>query len=96
MKLYIKYILSVQCKKEMKDQLDELGLHYGELERGELEITEDVKHDQLEQLKTGLINLGMELMDDKKALLVQNIKKVIIDIIQNTDSQPKNKFVCLP
>ena len=92
MKLYIKYILSVQCKKEMKDQLDELGLHYGELERGELEITEDVKHDQLEQLKTGLINLGVELMDDKKALLVQNIKKVIIDIIQNTDSQPKTNL----
>lgn len=92
MKLYIKYILSVQSKKEMKDQLDELGLHYGELERGELEITEDVNHDQLKQLKTGLINLGMELMDDKKALLVQNIKKVIIDIVQNADSQPKTNL----
>ena len=78
MKLYIKYILSVQSKNEMKDQLDKLGLHYGEMERGELEITEDVNHSQLEQLKTGLINMGLELMDDKKALLVQNIKKIII------------------
>ena len=92
MKLYIKYMLSVQCKKEMQDQLDKLGLHYGEMEKGELEITEDINYDQLETLKSGLVSAGLELIDDKKALLVQKIKNLINETIEKTELQPKTNL----
>jgi len=92
MKLYIKYTLYVQCKKEMLEQLDQLGLHYGELEKGELEITEDVDYDQIVKLKTNLVNSGLELVDDRKSNLVQKIKNVITETIQNTDVQLKTNF----
>ena len=92
MKLYIKYTLYVQCKKEMLEQLDQLGLHYGELEKGELEITEDVDYDQIVKLKTNLVNSGLELVDDRKSNLVQKIKSVITETIQNTDVQLKTNF----
>ncbi|MBP1663187.1 MAG: AraC family transcriptional regulator [Bacteroidetes bacterium] len=76
----------------MLEQLDQLGLHYGELEKGELEITEDVDYDQIEKLKTSLVNSGLELVDDRKTNIVQKIKNVITETIQNTDVQLKTNF----
>ncbi len=76
----------------MLEQLDQLGLHYGELEKGELEITEDVDYDQIVKLKTNLVNSGLELVDDRKSNLVQKIKNVITETIQNTDVQLKTNF----
>ncbi len=89
MKLHIKYILTVRCKKTLKDELDKLGLHYSEAEIGELEVSEVVYSEKLNQLKYGLTNAGLEVLDDKLALLIQNVKEVIISAIQKPDELPK-------
>ncbi len=92
MRLHIKYTLCVRCKKEMLEQLDQLGLHYGEVEKGELEITEDISYKQLDVLKKGLTSSGLELIDDKKAMLVREIKNIIINSIRNTEFQLKTNL----
>ena len=92
MKLYIKYILNVRCKEAMRNELDKLGLHYNEMEIGEVEVREEINFEQLNQLKSGLTNAGLEVLDDKIALLIQSIKDVIINTIQNASEQPKINF----
>ncbi|NBA85650.1 helix-turn-helix domain-containing protein [Emticicia sp. CRIBPO] len=91
MKIYIKYMVSTRCKMIVKSELDKLGLSYGNVELGEAEIKEQVSAEQFEKLKAGLIRSGLELMDDKKAMLIEKIKNVIIEMVHYSDELPKIK-----
>jgi AraC-like DNA-binding protein len=91
MKLYIKYMVSIRCKMLVKSELDKLGLHYGVIELGEVQTIEDATPAQLDQLKSALLKSGLELMDDKKAILIEKIKTVIIEMVHYEDELPKTK-----
>ena len=55
-------------------ELEKLGLHYGKIELGEVVVREDLTADQHEQLKIVLLKSGLELMDDKKAILIDKVE----------------------
>ncbi|MEZ4960636.1 MAG: AraC family transcriptional regulator [Saprospiraceae bacterium] len=76
----------------VKAALDEIGLHYGTVDLGEVEVKENISVEQTLQLKTILLRSGLELMDDKKAILIEKIKNVIIEMIHYADEQPKTNF----
>ena len=78
MKLFIKYMVSKRCKMVVKEILKELNLHFILVDLGEVEIMEDISFEQREFLKKELLESGLELMDDKKAMLIEKIKNVII------------------
>jgi len=63
----------------VKDVLDRLGLHHTHVELGEAEIAETISPGQYDQLRLALQKFGLELMDDKKSVLIQRIKNVIIE-----------------
>ena len=92
MTLYIKYMVSIRCKMVVKSELDKLGLHYGVVDLGEVHIDEQISDEQRDQLKQSLLTSGLELMDDKKAILVERIKNVIIEMIHYEDELPKTNF----
>lgn len=92
MKLHIKYMLSNRAKAEAKEELKKIGLHFIFLDLGEVEIMEDITTDQREQLKAALISIGLELMEDKKAMLIEKIKNTIIDMIHHTEETIKVNF----
>ena len=92
MKLYIKYMVSIRCKMVVKSELDNLGLHYGVVELGEVQVNEEISDEQRDQLKLALLRSGLELMDDKKAILVEKIKNVIIEMVHYEDELPKTNF----
>jgi AraC-like DNA-binding protein len=48
---------------------------------------EDVTGESYEQLKAALLSEGFELMDDRKAILIEKIKNVITDMIHNSDEE---------
>jgi len=89
MKLYIKNMVCVRCKLVVKSELEKLGLHYSKIELGEAEIMEDISPAQLKRLDTSLRSLGLELMDDKKSVLVEKIKTIIIELVHYSDDQIK-------
>jgi AraC-like DNA-binding protein len=91
MKLFIKYMVSIRCKMVVKTELIKLGLHYAIVDLGEVEIKEELTNEKREQLKIALLKSGLELMDDKKAILIEKIKKVIIEMIHYADELPKIK-----
>ncbi len=92
MKLYIKYMVSIRCKMVVKAELEKLGLHYLLVDFGEVEIVDSISADKREQLKNALLKSGLELMDDKKAILIEKIKSVIIEMVHYDDDKPKTNF----
>lgn len=92
MKLYIKYMVSLRCKMMVKEQLKKLGLHFIVLELGEVDIMEELTNQQRNELKYGLSLSGLELMDDKKAVLIEKIKNVIIEMVHYADEFPKTNY----
>lgn len=85
-------MVSIRCKMLVKTELDKLGLHYILVDLGEVEIMEDISAEQRDQLKIALLKSGLELMDDKKAILIEKVKSVIVEMVHYTDEVPKTNF----
>lgn len=85
MKLYIKNMVCIRCKMVVKAELEKLGLHYTSVELGEADIVEDISAEQQDQFKLALLKSGLELMDDKKSILIQKIKNVIVELIHYSE-----------
>ena len=62
-----------------------MGLHYSTVELGEAEILENISARQHDQIRTALLKSGLELMDDKKSVLIQKIKNVIIELVHYSE-----------
>src|SRR5210317_1746535 len=71
-------MVSNRCKMAVKEELKKLGLHFMVVDLGEVEIMENISDHQREQLKAALLTSGLELIDDKKAVLIEKIKTAII------------------
>jgi AraC-like DNA-binding protein len=84
-------MVSIRCKMIVKAELDKLGLYYKVVDLGEVEILNEITSEQREKLKIALFTSGLELMDDKKAILIQKIKNIIIEMIHYADELPKVK-----
>ena len=90
--LYIKYMVSLRCKMLVKAELVRLGLHFITLNLGHIIIKEDISTEERDDLKKALLKSGLELLDDKKAILIEKIKNVIVAMIHYTEEIPKVKY----
>jgi len=91
MKIHIRNMVSNSCRMIVKNELDILGLKYKNISLGEVDIIELPSRDQHRQLKSELLKYGMELIADKKAILIELIKNTIIDMVHCAGEQPKVK-----
>jgi AraC-like DNA-binding protein len=92
LKIYIKYMVSNRCKLAVKVALKDLGLHFIVVDLGEVEIMEDISQEQREKMKIALFNSGLELMDDKKSVLIEKIKNIIIEMVHVSEEAIKTNF----
>ncbi|WP_256013883.1 helix-turn-helix domain-containing protein [Desertivirga xinjiangensis] len=76
----------------VKQELKKLGLHFIIVNLGEVEVLEDIRPDQKQDFKIALAKFGLELMDDKKSILIERIKNVVIELIHYTDEELKVNF----
>src|SRR5688572_21316759 len=74
-------MVCLRCKMVVKEELTKLGLHVVAIELGEAEVLEKISTLQHDQLKVALLKSGLELMDDKKSVLIQQIKTAIIELV---------------
>ena len=73
----------------VKSELEKLGLHYVDVKIGEANIIENMQSEQMEQLDIALRKSGLQLMDNKKSILVEKIKYMVIELVHYTDEQIK-------
>jgi AraC-like DNA-binding protein len=85
-------MVSLRCKMMVKDELKKLGIKYVVIELGTVEILEDITQKQHDQLKANLLKSGLELLDDKKAILIEKIKNVVIEMIHYSETLPKINY----
>jgi AraC-like DNA-binding protein len=85
-------MVSLRCKMMVKEELKKLGLHYATVDLGTVEILEDIKQEQRDQLKKNLLRSGLELLDDKKSILIEKIKDVIVEMIHYSDELPEVNY----
>jgi AraC-like DNA-binding protein len=86
--LHIKYMVSNCCRETVKAQLNKIGLRYTLLELGQVELTEPIKDEQRAALSIALRKTGFELMDNQKAILIEKIKNLVIEMVQESDKYP--------
>jgi len=85
-------MVSNRCKMAVKTELRKLGLHFVVVDLGEVDIMESITDEQRNQLRKALHRCGLELMDNRKAMLVEKIKNVVVEMVHHSDEQIKTNF----
>ncbi|WP_326936030.1 helix-turn-helix domain-containing protein [Flavobacterium sp. PL11] len=85
-------MVSNRCKIAVKEELKKLNLHFMVVNLGEVEIMENLTTDQRQVLKAALLDSGLELMDDKKSMMIEKIKNVIIEMVHYSTEPLKINF----
>ena len=85
-------MVSLRCKMAVKEELDKLKLKHTSIELGEVNLKKDITGDDRGFLRKGLIKKGLELIDDKKSLLIEKTKTIIIELIHYSEENPKINY----
>ncbi|MBL0018118.1 MAG: helix-turn-helix transcriptional regulator [Bacteroidetes bacterium] len=85
-------MVSNRCKMAVKEELKKLGLHFVLVELGEVDTMEELTKEQRDQLNEGLRSSGLELMDNKRAVLIERINNVITEMIHHSEEMPKVNY----
>ncbi len=85
-------MVSLRCKMLVEEELKKLGLDYVKLNLGMVETMGEITHEKRIQLKNNLLRSGLELLDDKKSILIERIKNVIVEMVHYNDEIPKTNY----
>jgi YesN/AraC family two-component response regulator len=85
LKLYIKNMVSLRCNTVVENELKKLGFDNVDVHLGEAEIKEEVSSEQYGQIRQALRQEGFDLLENKKQILVQQIKNAVIAIVHHSD-----------
>ena len=92
MKLYIKNMVCSRCKMVVKSELEKLGLRPLAVDLGEVEIAADLEGYQRQDVHAALQKFGFALLDDKKSVIIERVKNLIVDLVQNKNNQLKTNL----
>mgnify|MGYP003576046997 CR=1 FL=1 len=85
-------MVCIRCKMVVQQELRKLGLHFVVVNLGEVEIMEEITSTQKQSFKSSIARFGLELMDDKKSILIEKIKNVVVEAVHYTDESLKVNF----
>ena len=85
-------MVSLRCKMVVIQELKKLDIPYLAIELGIVELLEELSIEQHDLLKTNLFCSGLELLDNKKTILIEKIKNVIVDMIHYCEDMPKVNY----
>lgn len=80
-------MVCIRCKLVVRGALEKLKIPYLRVEIGEAELIDDITPVQHEQLNVSLKSVGLELMDDKRSVLIEKIKNVIVELIHYSNDE---------
>ena len=95
MKIYIKNMACESCKVVVKDALEELAISPVKVELGEIETKEELSDEEKKELNSKIKKVGLELLENKQGVLIEKIRKVMIDYVYKSDEKPNVKFSVL-
>ncbi|MBP6025580.1 helix-turn-helix domain-containing protein [Ferruginibacter sp.] len=87
MKLYVKNMACLSCKVFVKDALLEMDIHSVKVELGEIETKEAVSDEEKQQLNKLIKKVGLELLESKHGILIEKIRKIIVDYVYHSEEK---------
>lgn len=84
-------MVCLRCKMMVKAKLEELDISYKRVEIGEVELTEEISDTKMKELNKCLHSMGLSIIEDKKSVLVEKIKALIIEMVYYEDEFPNVK-----
>lgn len=88
-------MISTACKLFVQGELTSLGIKYNSIDLGEIELNGNLTAIQHTKLKDSLTKYGFELMEDRRVILVEKIKAIIIKMIYYTEDRVSTKYSCI-
>ena len=85
-------MVSLRCKLIVKSELEKMHLHFTVIELGEVERGEELSAVQQQELKISLLKFGLELLEDKKSILIEKIKNIVVEMIHYSEEPPLLNF----
>ena len=92
MMLHIKNMISTCSKVVVQAELSKLGITPTTIALGTVETGEDITDAQRTAFGDALKKYGLELMEDKKTILVEQIKNLVIAFVYAPERQHKVNF----
>jgi len=92
LKLFVKYMVSLRCKMVVKEELSKLGVRAAKVDLGIVETRENISDEVREKLRVNLSRCGLELLEDRTSILIEQIKGVVIEMIHYSDETPKVNY----
>jgi AraC-like DNA-binding protein len=91
-RLYIKYMVSLRCKLMVIEELKQLGIKYVVVDLGVVKMFEEITAEKRILLKENLLKSGLELLDDKRSIIIERIQNAVVQMIHYSDELPKTNY----
>lgn len=85
MKLSIKNMVCNRCIMVVRQELERMNLIPNRIQLGEVELKEELSDLQINHLRDQLAEKGFELLDDRKTMIVEKVKNIIVEVIHGAD-----------
>ena len=95
MKIYVKNMACESCKVVVKNALEELNVVAVKIELGEIETQGDVTNNQKKKLNSIIKKVGLELLEKKQGVLIEKIRKTMVDHVYSDGEKAAKKFSVL-
>jgi len=76
----------------VKEILNSLNIPFQVINLGEVIMLDAPTMEQKEQIRVQLLESGLELIEDRKAVIIEKIKNIIIEMIHYEEEIPKVNF----
>lgn len=81
-----------RCKMVVTNELEKSGMSFSTVDLGEVTLTKEPTAEQLENFKNQISAIGFELIEDKTARVISQIKSVVLRYVRENASSRKFKF----
>ena len=88
-KIFVQYMVSRRCKIKVEEELKNLGFDYFSVDLGVIEMRKNLNREQIELLKTKLLESGLVLIEDVRSILIEKIKTTIIQMVHHNNESPE-------
>lgn len=85
-------MVSLRCKLKVKEELRILNIKYGIVDLGVVEIFKVISPEIRDLLRINLKKSGLELLDDKKSIIIERIQNAVVEMIHYSTELPKTNI----
>ena len=92
MKIYVKNMVCPRCIESVKKTLEELAIPFQHVQLGDVTLMHALDEGKKKQLKERLVEKGFDLLEDKKAKIVEKVKNLVLELIEHFEDHKLVKF----